>query len=83
MDPTELGWFLVTAHHDEQVHLMHVHQHPLDANRPVESTLAWTVLMEGKRLGGGSTERTLSLREEDPLSDINRACAIADASTAD
>ena len=39
--------------------------------------------MEGGKRLGESTERTLSLRAEDPLSDINRACAIADARAAD
>lgn len=33
--------------------------------------------------GGKGTERSPSLRAEDPLSDINGACAIADARTAE
>ena len=41
MDPTGRVGSLVLAHHDEQAHLMRVHQHHVDdANRPVEEKLA-------------------------------------------
>jgi hypothetical protein len=77
MDPIVHFLLLVIAHHDVQAHLMRVHRHlAVVANRPVKSKSACQSPVRG------NTERTLSPRAEDPLSDINgRACAIDVAST--
>ena len=96
-DPIEQAWQQPHAHHDGRGRSKRVRQDLEDEpNKSAQATSApriWFLLCwsyaeeqsvgeEFKGRGGKLTERRPSLRADDPLSDINGACAIADARTA-